>query len=155
MRNLFLAFALLMFGSAVFAQQQSSEKAPVNDSIPAQDTVSVLSESDMQAAEKLYNEGVELYTKGEFRKALHSFGEAVKIKPNFPKAYYNAALCFIELKNPDSALVNLNNVILLDEYDKAYYLRGTVWVDLNELSDAKADFEQAVAIDSSTVRGES
>jgi len=155
MKNILLIFFGLLLSSMTYAQQGDTTATTVQDGIATQDTVVVLSAEDMQAAEKLYNEGVAFYTKGEYAKALSKFNNAIKIKANFPKAYYNLALCHIETANLDSAIEDLNNVIMLQAYDKAYYLRGTVRVDMNELSDAKADFEQAIAIDSSTVRGES
>lgn len=154
MRNLFFVFILLLGSSGLFAQQNNDLKPPEQDSTRTQDTL-VISTEDMQAAEKLYNEGVNLYSEGSYRKALKKFAGAVKIKPNFPKAYYNSALCYIALSMPDSAMAELDNVIMLTSYDKAYYLRGTLWMEMNDASAAKNDFEQAVAADSSTVKGES
>jgi len=155
MKSVLLIFIGLIFGLTSYAQQGDTTTTAIQDSTANQDTVMVMSAEDMQAAEKLYNEGVAFYGKKKYEDAMVKFNDAIKIKANFPKAYYNLALCHIALKDNDAAMEDLNNVIMLQAYDKAYYLRGTVRVDLNELSDAKADFEQAIAIDSSSVRGES
>ncbi|RLD66495.1 MAG: hypothetical protein DRI84_04705, partial [Bacteroidetes bacterium] len=149
MKSIILIFIGLLISGISYAQQDDTTITT------AQDTVMVMTAEDMQAAEKLYNEGVAYYSEGKYIDALDKFNGAIEIKANFPKAYYNLALCHIELNSLDTAMEDLNNVIMLQAYDKAYYLRGTVRVDLNELSEAKSDFEQAIAIDSSTVRGES
>jgi len=110
MKRIFLIFFGLLFSSISFAQQSDTTLTTAQDSTSTQDTVVVLSAEDMQAAEKLYNEGVAFYTKEKYAQALSKFNKAIEIKANFPKAYYNLALCHIALENLDSAMEDLNNV---------------------------------------------
>jgi len=148
-----MKYAVLLFigffiNSFAYAQDTTST---TNE----QDTVMVLSTEDSQAAEHLYNDGVTFFTQGEYTQAISKFDEATSIKANFPKAYYNRALCNVELKNLQSALTDLGNAIMYDPNAKAYYLRGTVNIDLNQLEVAKSDFLKAISIDSADVKGKS
>jgi len=149
MKQILLLFFGLILISGTYAQDIDTTMNT------AQDTIKVISEEDMQAAEKLYNDGVSLYAEKKYTESMTKFDEAIKIKANFPKAYYNRALCNVELKKPTAALADLGNVILLEPSGKVFYRRGTVYIDMNDLEAAKVDFQKAISLDSADYKAKS
>ena len=117
MKKIILLFFVLMLNSALFAQISDTTSAEV------QDTIKVLSAEDNQQAERYYNQGVGLFSEGQYSNASSKFDQAIEIKANFPKAYYNRALCYIELKDLSSALTDLGSAITLDPNAKFYFRR--------------------------------
>ncbi|MGB4604053.1 MAG: tetratricopeptide repeat protein, partial [Bacteroidales bacterium] len=54
----------------------------------AQDTIKIRT-GDSQIAEQNYNEGVKLLQNGDLQNAISKFTDAIQLKPDLAKAYYN------------------------------------------------------------------
>jgi len=89
------------------------------------DTVKTVSAADNQKAEKLYNQGIVLYQQQKYDEAIAKFNEALKIKPNFAKAYFNRATCKAEQEKYAEAISDYNMAISLIPVAKSYFSR--VW----------------------------
>jgi tetratricopeptide (TPR) repeat protein len=63
------------------------------------DTVRATTLPPAQQAEKLYNSGVAKYNAKSYRAALLDFDQALTLRPDFAKAYYNRATTRYELKD--------------------------------------------------------
>ncbi len=65
-----------------------------------------------------YNEGLDLYSRGEYAKAIESFKNAVAKDPDFIDAYYNMGALFEFLKSYQSAIASYSKINQLDPNDK-------------------------------------
>lgn len=70
-----------------------------------------------------YNEGLDLYSRGEYSKALQSFKNAVAKDPDFIDAYYNMGALFEYLKSYNSAIAAYSKINQLDPNDKETVLK--------------------------------
>lgn len=70
-----------------------------------------------------YNEGLDLYERGEYGKAIEAFKSAVAIDPDFVDAYYNMASLFEYLKSNQSAIACYTKINQLDPDDKEVILK--------------------------------
>jgi len=76
-------------------------------------------------ADKSYNKGIKLFKDKKYSEALAYFDQAIRLKPNFEKAYFNRAGIKFETKDYRGAIDDLNKVIELNaKYEKAYYNRA-------------------------------
>ena len=64
-----------------------------------------------------YNEGLDLYSKGEYAKAIQAFKTAVAKDPDFIDAYYNMGALFEYLKSYNSAIACFSKINQLDPND--------------------------------------
>ena len=65
-----------------------------------------------------YNEGLDLYSRGEYGKAIDSFKNAVAKDPDFIDAYYNMGALYEFLKSYQSAIASYSKINQLDPNDK-------------------------------------
>lgn len=65
-----------------------------------------------------YNEGLDLYSRGEYGKAIESFKSAVAKDPDFVDAYYNLGALYEFLKSYQSAIASYSKINQLDPNDK-------------------------------------
>lgn len=64
-----------------------------------------------------YNEGLDLYSRGEYSKAIQSFKTAIEKDPDFVDAYYNLGALFEYLKSYNSAIACFSKINQLDPND--------------------------------------
>src|SRR5687768_10064120 len=79
---------------------QSKKESKAKSKIEEHD---VSSPTNSPEARDLYNKGVEKFEQGDFKKAIHYYGEAIKIDKNYTDAYDNLGLTFRQLGKLDSA----------------------------------------------------
>lgn len=95
-------------------------------------------------------QGIEYMQSGNYDAAIEAFDEAlaqgvgkvgeIEIDINYYKATAQYAAGYV-----DAAITTLSNVIAYDDtYADAYYLRGCVYLHIDNLEAAKADFDAAV-----------
>ncbi len=70
-----------------------------------------------------YNEGLDLYAKGEYSKAIQSFKIAIEKDPDFIDAYYNLGALFEYLKSYNSAIAAFSKINQLDPKDTETVLK--------------------------------
>lgn len=85
-----------------------------------------------------YNEGLDLYSRGEYSKAIQSFKNAVAKDPDFVDAYYNMGALFEYLKSYNSAIAAYSKINQLDPNDKETVLK------LSELYFKLGNYERAL-----------
>jgi len=83
--------------------------------------------------------------KGQFRKAIESYGEAVSRSPSFALAHVNRGLAYMQLKDYDKAIANFNDAIRSEPTEpKHFYKRGKAHEELEEWEKALDSYELAL-----------
>lgn len=86
--------------------------------------------------------------KGEHRKAIAEYDEAVKLDASSGTAYYHRAKSLEAVGNIDAAIRDYDRMIALKTNLKtAYYNRGTLYLDKKNYAAAIADFDRSLALD--------
>lgn len=103
---------------------------------------------DSTRIDALYNKGMYLQNKGEYREALHCYEAIIKHNPNFSNAYFNRGFVYLEyLEDNDSAAFNFGHSIRLSQNNyKAYYNRGLAHERNLEYTLADNDYRKALSI---------
>ncbi len=103
---------------------------------------------DSSRIDALYNKGLYLQNKGEFREALNCYETIIEHNPNFSNAYYNRGFVYLEyLEDNDSAAINFGHSIRLSQNNyKAYYNRGLAHERNLEYTLADNDYKKALQI---------
>ncbi|MFN9649701.1 MAG: tetratricopeptide repeat protein, partial [Pseudanabaena sp.] len=100
-----------------------------------------------------YRWGLEDIQQGFPQDALESFRQALKLNPNFIKAYLGLGDAHVSLREYAKAVGDYGKAISMrpDKARIAYYKRGEINFLLNQLQQALADFQAAISIDPSYV----
>ena len=77
-------------------------------------------------------------------KKLNSF---IKINKNESDAYNLLGICFLEINEFDKAEINFSNALRLEKNYKFFYNRGNVRREMNKLTLALEDFNEAISIE--------
>ena len=81
-----------------------------------------------------------------YEAALTDFDQLIRFNPKFVTAYYNRALVYVDMKQPDDAMRDLTAAIGIDkDYAGAYAQRGLLHEKLAARELAIADFRAALA----------
>lgn len=76
--------------------------------------------------------------------ALEDYDKAIALAPKRGVYPYSKALVLIKTKDFNAAKENLEKAIRVEpEFAKAYYQRGMLWMEVNKLKEAAADFSKA------------
>jgi tetratricopeptide (TPR) repeat protein len=80
----------------------------------------------------------------EHKTGVEYLRRALKIRSDFPEAYYNLGNALLTLRHPDEALLNFEKAIQLNPKDAQYHFeRGNALQELNRLDEAIASYENA------------
>ena len=105
-----------------------------------------------EKAYKLYGDAVEYYYQKDFQKAISSFEEAIKLKPDFQFAYYNKALALFEIKSYNEAIKDFSIVIKMDSsYVDAYKFRAQSYIKESDYERAISDLYSLIAFNPKVV----
>ncbi|MCQ2957525.1 MAG: tetratricopeptide repeat protein [Candidatus Gastranaerophilales bacterium] len=93
--------------------------------------------------QEVYNDGLELFKKDNYKIALNKFQLAIKKFPNKYQAFYNAGLCELKLNNIKKAKEYFESSVKIkpDDYDSQYNL-AYIKMLLSEFEDANVDFQK-------------
>jgi tetratricopeptide (TPR) repeat protein len=93
-------------------------------------------------SEDYFNRGVDLYQRDKYELALEAFDKAIKLKPDFAKAWSNRGLALGELGRYEEALKAFVKAIeLKPDYAAAWYNRGVILDKLGRYEEALKAFE--------------
>lgn len=104
--------------------------------------------TDAQRAATHLNRGVVHINRGSERLAIEDFQEAIRLEPTLGDAHINLGLAQLAQGMGSEAVQSLTLGINNNprEPAKAYYGRGLAYESLGRVAEARADFEQAVAL---------
>lgn len=93
-----------------------------------------------------FNEGNNLYNNKDYERAIDCYKKAVNKNENEACSYYNAGVCFIKLKNYDSAITMLEKAIFLQRESKYHFNLGYCYAMKDESNRALVNFNLAWAL---------
>jgi tetratricopeptide (TPR) repeat protein len=86
----------------------------------------------------------------DFKVVISDFTNAIRLKPDFKKAYYFRASAYMHNNEYNKALLDITKAIRLDSLDADYFnLRGLVYLKLNNQGEALESFNKAIIINPS------
>jgi tetratricopeptide (TPR) repeat protein len=107
-----------------------------------------LIENDANNAEAFNMRAVAFFEQKEFASAGLDYQQAIKLKPNWYKPYFNRALMRQAMQDPEGALADYKQALNCDSTIAEVYLnRGSVLGEGQKYTAAMADFEKAVQLD--------
>lgn len=104
----------------------------------------VVTENELTAEawfEKGYKEG----EAGNFDEAIQNYTEAIRLKPDYTRAFYNRGVNLAKKRDFTAAITDYSEAIRLQsKYPEAYYNRGTSYNELGEHDKAILDLTEAL-----------
>lgn len=104
---------------------------------------------DDENRKQLYNDrGNSNYSARLYRKAIEDYRAAVRIDPEFAKAWNNLGIAFRAMGNYDDALEHFDRAARIDEKAARVFVnRGQLYVARNDRTLAEEDFNRAIELD--------
>ncbi|RPJ79696.1 MAG: tetratricopeptide repeat protein, partial [Deltaproteobacteria bacterium] len=101
-------------------------------------------------AETISSRGVAWFKKGDLRKSLQDFSQAIKMNPKLSKAYNSRGILYFTLRKYQYAITDFSKAIELEpHYTNAYNNRGISWRNMGEYLKAIADYTRTMEINPS------
>jgi Tfp pilus assembly protein PilF len=98
-------------------------------------------------AEEFFEQGKKFTSAENADQAIDNYSKAIKINPNFAKAYNNRGIAYVWKKKYDLAIADFNKAIKLDPKNgKAYNNRAIVYSYMGETDKARQDIETAKSL---------
>jgi Tfp pilus assembly protein PilF len=95
----------------------------------------------------LVQQGVELFFRGHFEKALVFFDEALEMDPGLVRAYVAKAMCMAQLGDPAAGQRLAEKAIALDDhYGTAYTARALCRRRMGDVKGAVVDYQRALEL---------
>lgn len=105
-------------------------------------------EGDNTNHEALNARGVVYYELREYTNALLDYDQALKLKPDYYRPYYNRALLKVAQNDGQGALKDYAEAIRLDSRNAEIFVnRGQLLAAMGQADAALRDFDQAIALD--------
>jgi tetratricopeptide (TPR) repeat protein len=110
---------------------------------------------DTEDSEAYLHRGLAQYRQGNYLDAIADFNQALVLKPNDFRAYYNLGIAFAGTGNYSQAIIDYNQALKEIPPDNPNYNlfsadiyndRGLAYFELQNLSAAMNDFDQAVSL---------
>ena len=102
---------------------------------------------DPQNINALHSKAFFLQNNDNVLEALTIYDEIHVIDSNYPPAYLNAGILYLEREEFEKAREQFNILLSLEpDNHRAYYFRGLAYLGQEKISLAKADFEQSLKI---------
>ena len=96
-----------------------------------------------------FNEGNKFYTEKQFQKAINSYRLSIDSNVNVPCSYYNIGVCYIKLRDFDSAIKMIKKSLEFQKESKYYFNLAYCYAMKQESNKALIYFNLAWALDSS------
>ncbi|XGB38463.1 MAG: tetratricopeptide repeat protein [Cyanobacteria bacterium LVE1205-1] len=101
-----------------------------------------------QSASDYFDSGKKKYNQGDFLGAISDYSEAIRIDPNYAKAYNNRGFAKDKLKDYQGAISDYSEAIRIDpNFAYAYNNRGNAKDELKDYKGAISDYSEAIRID--------
>ena len=104
-------------------------------------------QSPLEQAVELNLKGIQEYEKKNFDVAAGLFEQAIILKPDFAKAYYNAGSAYFHLKRLDLAARFLEKATKYDPRSGYFDQLGVVYLESGDLTSATKAFQKAVQLE--------
>ena len=93
------------------------------------------------------NKGIDFNEAGKYREAIPYYDQAIRLEPDYAKAYNNRCAAYSKLGNYDQAIYDCTRAIEIDpRYASAYSNRGNAYGHKGRYGDALSDHSRAIAI---------
>lgn len=77
-------------------------------------------------------------------KSIAAYSEAIKLQPDYSKAYYQRGYIYTELNQPEKAIADFEKTISIDDKNsKAFFMLGSLNEAFNEIEKAKQYYKKA------------
>ena len=96
-----------------------------------------------------FNEGNKYYNNKDYSKAIENYIESIEAGENESCAYYNAGVCYIKLKDFNSAIDMLKKALDIQKESKYYFNLAYCYAMLENINKALIYFNRAWALDAS------
>lgn len=96
-----------------------------------------------------FNEGNKHYNQKDFKKAIEFYNAAIKNDENSICSYYNSGVCYIKLKNFDSAILMIEQAISMQKESKYFFNLAYCYAMKEEVKKALIYFNMAWSLDNS------
>lgn len=108
--------------------------------------IAAFSFSHAQSLQDWVEKGVEQHDKGNYKKAIKAYAEAIKIDPKSELAHYETALSYFELKNYDKAIAHCDKVLKQrgELMVPAYMIKGSALDNKGETKASIKLFNKAI-----------
>lgn len=131
---------------------ESATEVVINDvtypvSMLDSNTVKFLRDKINNEADLLNNKGVKAFYAKDYSLALRMFKEAIKVRPHFKEAIFNAASVQVARKKYSEALEFYDQLLLDESTAEIWYLKGTVAMLKEDYDQATKDFKRALSVD--------
>ncbi|MEA3452133.1 MAG: tetratricopeptide repeat protein, partial [Bacteroidota bacterium] len=112
----------------------------------AQDTNTLVVVSGQEASLK-YNQGLQSFSEKKYDEAISYFSEAIKLDPNFEKAYYNRGSVRLEMKEYEGAILDFEKAIMINpSLEKAFFSKAYAELNKGLYEEAVYDFNAAIQL---------
>ena len=128
-RTVLLIIIMLSFSVSAKAQVAKDTLKTVTDL----DSVTAINLMPSQEAELAYNLGIEKMKIGDYKTAIESFNEAIRLKPDWGKAYFNRAVAKKEKKMFQQAIEDFEKCLNpIDSLKDVYYNMAQTYILLKD-----------------------
>ena len=94
-----------------------------------------------------FKEGLAYLDRGQFRRAMAFFNQAIESEPECADAYFGRGLVYHQVEQYQEAIDDFDRAIEIDpEHPYAHFQRGFVYHQLEQYEQAVADFTRAIEI---------
>ncbi|WP_066426589.1 tetratricopeptide repeat protein [Anabaena sp. 4-3] len=122
-----------------------SQEEKIEKVLEFQDLLAEQHQTEDTKVSLLFELGNLLYAAKEPEAAIASYDQAVKIKPDYHKAWYNRGTALDDLGRYEEAIASYDQAVKFKpDYHQAWYNRGTALDDLGRYEEAIASYDQAV-----------
>ncbi len=103
---------------------------------------------DNAAAVAAFEQGYAAHRKGKFSAAIADYTEAIRLDPNYAKAYNNRAMAYQAKRDLNRAIADFSAAISISPTLAAAYLnRGLAFLSEGNVNNALDDFTEAIRLD--------
>ncbi|GBU23715.1 hypothetical protein R83H12_00332 [Fibrobacteria bacterium R8-3-H12] len=102
---------------------------------------------DSKSAQHFLVRGILFDRVFRYNKAIANYNQAIKLEPDYEKAYAYRARAYLSKRDYDKAIANYDQVIKLKpDFAYAYYERGIAYYCKSDYDKAVADYNQAIKL---------
>jgi len=92
--------------------------------------------------EKMLEDGLRYYLKGNFKKAIDCFLKVLEVEPENTKALFYLSIAYMDLGRYDEAIATIDRLIVLEPDNAlAYKNRALIKYSQNKETEAMADYK--------------